>query len=320
MFSFHSRWNHHSHRTPRVFGRVGACLLCRVYIRAVYSNAHPSMTLVAVKTKVAPHKCLSIPRLELCGATILSSKLLNQVRHTLKMDLSHVVAWSDSTIVLHWLDGNPRCFKTFVGNRVASILEFLQSATWKHVPTTDNPADCASRGLLPLDLLHHSLWWEGPLWLHQEPPNYSEQPLTQPAVLPEVRAVYHAAMPSPPQLWLEERYSSYHKLLRVTAWCQRFIHNLRARKNNVKQLLTPCLSTTEVKTAEEFLFTMSQQRWFAEQRTRLSAGKSPKPSSFLLCLNPTIGSGGLLRVGGRLANAAFLSHSSIPLSFTGRIP
>ena len=65
-----------------------------VYIRAVYSNGPPSMTLVTAKTKVAPLKRLSIPRLELCGATLIS-KLLNQVRHTLKMDLSRVVAWSD---------------------------------------------------------------------------------------------------------------------------------------------------------------------------------------------------------------------------------
>ena len=151
----------------------------------------------------------------MCGATLLS-KLLNQVRHAFKMDLSHVVAWSDSTIVLHWLDGNPCRFKTFVGNRVASILEFLPSATWKHVPTANNPADCATRGLLPLDLLHHSLWWEGPLWLHQELPNYSEQPLTPPPVLPEVEAVCHAAMPSPPNeeadtcMILHANHSAHH--------------------------------------------------------------------------------------------------------------
>ena len=59
-----------------------------VYIRAVYSNATPSLTLVTAKTKVAPLKRLSIPRLELCGANLLSK-------------LIKVVAWSDSTIVLH---------------------------------------------------------------------------------------------------------------------------------------------------------------------------------------------------------------------------
>ena len=252
----------------------------------------------------------------MCGATLLS-KLLNQVHHAFKMDLSHVVAWSDSTIVLHWLDGNPRRFKTFVGNRVASILEFLPSATWKHVPTANNPADCASRGLLPLDLLHHSLWWEGPLWLHQELPDYPEQPLTPPPVLPEVEAVCHAAMPSPPQLWLEERYSSYHTS------CSESQHGAKDLYTTSEQCQTVASAMSIYHRSENgrsILFTVSQQRWFANERMTLSAGKSLKPSRYLLCLNPTIESGGLLRVGGRLANAALSFAQQHPVILHGKDP
>ena len=71
-----------------------------VYLRTTYDTGTPTMALVAAKTKVAPLKWQSIPRLELCGAQLLA-KLLTKVRNALNIDLNHVFAWSDSTIVLH---------------------------------------------------------------------------------------------------------------------------------------------------------------------------------------------------------------------------
>ena len=91
-----------------------------VYLRTTYDSGPPTMALVS-KYKGAPLKQLSIPRLELCAASLLS-KLLTSVRMALQINLSNTHAWSDFTIVLYWLDGNSRMFKTFVGNRVASIL------------------------------------------------------------------------------------------------------------------------------------------------------------------------------------------------------
>ena len=73
--------------------------------------------------------------------------------------------YTDSTIVLSWLEGNLRQFKTFVGNWIADILELTGAERWTHVNGAENPADPTSRENFPPELIDHKLWWEGPKWL-----------------------------------------------------------------------------------------------------------------------------------------------------------
>ena len=116
-----------------------------VYVSATYDDGPPTVTLVSAKSKVAPLKRLSIPHLELCG-TYLLAKLLALVRKALDIKLDSVYAWCDSTIVIHWLDGSPRRFKTFVGNHVAKILTLLPASTWNHVPNRHKPSRLCFKG------------------------------------------------------------------------------------------------------------------------------------------------------------------------------
>lgn len=114
-----------------------------VYLRAVV-DGQPSTSLVMAKTKVAPLKRVSLPRLELCAAALLS-KIAEQVWTTLDLDASRVYLWTDSTVTLGWVRGHPARWTTFVANRVAEIQRTNPDARWRHVPGRDNPADCASR-------------------------------------------------------------------------------------------------------------------------------------------------------------------------------
>ena len=145
-----------------------------VYFRMVDSTGMVHTSLIMSKSKVSPIKWLSIPRLELCGALVLS-KLLCHVKRVFEVPLSGVYAWTDSTIVLNWLAGNPRRFKTYVGNRVSEIVDHVPPDRWSHVVSAENPADCASRGILPSQLLRHELWWTGPPWLRLEPSQWPKQ-------------------------------------------------------------------------------------------------------------------------------------------------
>ena len=78
-----------------------------VYLRATYnSDASTSTALVIAKARVAPVKTITILKLELCSAVLLS-KLIASTREELQIDLSNVFAWSDSTISLSWIHTSP---------------------------------------------------------------------------------------------------------------------------------------------------------------------------------------------------------------------
>ena len=97
--------------------------------------------------------------------------------------MSDIFAWTDSTIVLNWLVGNTKQFKTYIRNRVSSIVDKTPPDRWNHVSGTDNPADCASRGLLQLELPNHDLWWTGPPWLSLDSSLWPKQPSSRASAL-----------------------------------------------------------------------------------------------------------------------------------------
>ena len=77
-----------------------------VYLRMVDTQREVHTSFVTSKTRVAPIKRLTIPRLKLCGAHLLS-QLISHVRTCLSVPLSKAFVWTDSTVVLNWLTGNP---------------------------------------------------------------------------------------------------------------------------------------------------------------------------------------------------------------------
>ncbi|XP_033359909.1 uncharacterized protein LOC117238806 [Bombus vosnesenskii] len=140
----------------------GAC----VYLRTITPDGHVWTRLLTVKSKVVPLKSQTIPRLELSGAPLLTS-LATTVLQTLPRNISRTVYWTDTTIVLHWINTSPHTLKIFVANRVTEIQQKTHTSDWRRIPTTDNPADLISRGQSPEDFLRRTIWQHGPEWLQQ---------------------------------------------------------------------------------------------------------------------------------------------------------
>ena len=84
-----------------------------VYPRTLYTDTTISVSIVMSKSRVAPIKPQTIPRLELCGALMLSN-LLCQVTTDLSLQEDAVYAWRDSAIVLGWFKTPPGRLKVFV--------------------------------------------------------------------------------------------------------------------------------------------------------------------------------------------------------------
>ena len=281
-----------------------------VYLRMTDSKGKVHVSLVLAKTKVAPIKRLTIPRLELCGAYLLA-KVLHHVKGVLDITTSKVFAWTDSTIVLDWLKGNPRRFKQFVGNRISLIMELIPSAKWSHVNGVENPADCASRGMFPLELIGYKMWWSGPDWLKVFPDDWTRRNSSC-ASMPEEdcseELCHHTHDHTEPPIIPLNRYSDFNHLKRITAWIIRFINHCQK-----KNIMTSQLSTKELWGAEAYWVKYSQHECFASKLKVITNEKQLPASSILRSLNPFIDASGILRLSGRQDNCGLAYSRRYPV-------
>jgi hypothetical protein len=67
--------------------------------------------LITGKSKVAPLKRSTIPRLELCGS-VLTARLLHLVKNIYadRLEVNEIHAWTDSTTALAWIRSSPHYY------------------------------------------------------------------------------------------------------------------------------------------------------------------------------------------------------------------
>ena len=298
------------------FGDASKKAYAAVVYARVINNKEIKTWLIAAKTRVAPIKTQSIPRLELC-ASLLASKLLVQVQEDLQVKKASLFAWTDSTAVLGWInDPDPGRWPVFIANRVSEIQYLLPNLHWKYINTKENPADIASRGLIPQHLQNNDLWWQGPVWLKLNkacwPVNPSKMNFQTPETPLLVKTCYIST-----QISIVDRFSTLEKMQRVIALCLRFSKKSSDKvKNSGEKFRSP--SVSELNFSFNRCVWESQHNSFLEEIESLKKGITIKRTSQLLRLSPFLDSEGILRVGGRLGNSKLPYNEKHPMILSGK--
>ncbi|CAF4927804.1 unnamed protein product [Pieris macdunnoughi] len=236
-----------------------------VYLRCITEDGKIETHLVAAKTKVAPVKQVSIPRLELLYAVLLG-RLLTEVAKVLNVESKNVHGWTDSTVVLAWLSKHPSNWTTFIGNRTSDILSKLDNTQWAHVQTQHNPADVASRGCAPLELVENSLWLHGPWWLQNYYIEYA-RPKSISTDLEERTIKTYLVKDTAIDVPIWDRFSSIQRMIRVLAFCRRF---LKIKEVNQKlHKFESYLTSVELNEALDLSLKECQRRELEMENTQL---------------------------------------------------
>ncbi|CAG2245419.1 unnamed protein product [Mytilus edulis] len=311
------------------------------YLRLVDDEGMIHCSFVLGKSRVAPLKKVTIPRMELTAAT-RAVKLSKVILEELNYSIDKTFFWTDSMSVLRYISNQNIRFHTFVANRLEVIHEATIVDQWKYINTKLNPADYASRGMSVSKFESNPDWFNGPEYLWKPEIEWPEGHIDKTIIDEdkEVKRVVNTTILSSEHHGLDRLFSlfsEWKKLKKITSWLFIALDNFRklvkerkqirnrrqsegensvdnqnertVRKslNGVTKDVQITLPTTETLNRSEMAIIKYEQSVHFEEEIHvlqnIDRGKVLKKSSKLFKLNPFIDENGLLRVGGRLERA-----------------
>lgn len=275
------------------------------YLRTEDQQGNVQVSFVLARSRVAPKRSLSMPRLELCAA-LTGAQLSKLLQTELTLEIKNTVLWSDSSTVLTWLQSESCRFKVFVGNRTAEIQELTEGCFWRYVDSASNPADDITRGKTLLELAKPNRWRQGPQFLYQGPESWPVLPALTTSTLidadsEELRKSKFCGLTTTSCPTVDAtQYSSFEDLLEATC---------RSPDGAAHQPDSP--SAEDYQLAETTI-RFAQMESFPDEYKALETGKHISSGSRLIALSPEFDtSTRLIRVGGRLRQVEGLSSDMV---------
>ncbi|XP_032416936.1 uncharacterized protein LOC116718815 [Xiphophorus hellerii] len=306
------------------------CMFCDASTKAIAAVAYVKISdaegkselgFMFGKAKLAPQKEVTIPRLELCAA-VLAIEIADMIAEEIDVPFHSTKFFTDSKVVLGYIQNESRRFYVYVCNRVQRIRKSSNPDQWNYIPTELNPADIASRSI-PAQALENSKWLTGPDFLLRQN-RHTEQTetsfnLVDPESDPEIRPTVTCCLTVLTDSFVDpshfESFSSWKSLLRAIA---RLVHIVRLYKK--ENQTSKCqgwhmckdLSPDDFLTAKRVILSSLQRKSYPELFACIRDQKEISKHSYLRKLSPYIDDSGCLRVGGRLAQANLQSDEANP--------
>ncbi|XP_055612957.1 uncharacterized protein LOC129759509 [Uranotaenia lowii] len=291
---------------------------CVAYIRIIRADGSADLSLVSGKSKVAPLKPMSIPRLEL-QSCFLGAQLSIFIRNNHDITFSRTILWTDSRTALSWIHSDPRNYRPFVAHRVGEILERTTPANWRWVPSKSNPADEATKWGSGPYFTNNSSWFTGPNFLRLPESNWPTLVDRIKITEEELRASVFLHVEH--QSIIEyDRFSRWERLYRAIAYVSRF---LKYYPKHITKLSDP-LEQSDLVTAVRLVIKQVQLETFPREITTLKQNPEGaiNPGSSLRKYAPFLAEDGLLRENSRIRNsesAAFGTRFPIILPTKHRV-
>ena len=299
------------------------------YLRSKYESGLVDVNLIAAKTRVAPLKKQSIPRLELLGANILA-RLASSIHKTLELSQDvEIFYWVDSKTVLYWIK-NAKPWKQYVLARVKEIREYTTQDSWRHCPGVQNPADLPSRGMSAKELVNEKRWWKGPEFLFKSEAEWpreveiKETKSCMNEVVKNSKEVIHSLATTNSSTRsgglfsnanIEAvidctKYNSKSKLVRVTALVLQAVRKMKRMKDDANE--DKELTAENLKEAEQLWLKSIQLSSFPEE-FRILNSSHKSPNQLINQLNLFLDVNKIIRCKGRLEFSNISTEANEPI-------
>lgn len=284
----------------------------------------------------------SSKRLELCTA-VLAARVKKRITQERKLKIKEVLFYTDSKVILGYIQNESRRFYVYVANRIQIIRSITELTYWKYVVSTKNPADMTRRGK-PAKQLMKSSWFEGPEFLkkvgtseiahqninpvefpiNEKDPEFQEDAKIYTTEVTELHKIRSLGSDRFTKFssWIPFRRAIANLLIKAKLWKIRSLTSTFVNQKTVQSqlnlpLFVPRLrnpSATELRQSETVTIKTVQRETYGEEIIALqSSQETVPPKSSLYTLDPLFDNGGVLRVGRQLkqADQMLQDHSAI---------